>query len=939
MAQFMNNLLTASIYGSIVILAVILLRLLLKKAPKKMICLLWLLAGIRLLMPIEIHSDLSLQPSFTLPAFEWSAALPWVWAIVACSFGIYSIASYRKLKILVREAVRIRGGWECDKIDTAFILGFIKPQIYIPMGMNKQSRKHILEHERTHLDKGDHWIKMIGFLALALHWFNPLVWIAYIMLCKDIEMACDERVVQFMELDERKTYSAALLSCSSRKIHYGACPVAFGEVSVKQRILSILNYKKPGFWISLLGVVAFFFVAICLMTNPTDAGIPVETLSPEQQAEQNLLQTCYEDVEELFARDEFFYEGLGVLNSGEVRWTVRLYKMGEDTMWTLIPSTSPDVTEGRLYRNGKHYAWQAGSWMETDTEDARFEEWQNLFRWDMADAEFLSRNQYDNGTGVAFTTYWMGEDQTQHTATVTCGYGADGQLQNIVIQQPNYEYVDSVHLMLDPMTSLWSGSKTVSEAFADADSAIMQGFVTEEEMQTQAEFDEWGVFFRVDDDLLSSMGSDVGFVQDEFGRGSISTTEEYWIEKKVDGAWEKVPMIGTPNWTLDVVGVAKNIGTYGYLDWSPLYGQLEPGEYRMGKVFECYDSETDYSKSHTFYSEFCIYEKVDSDSPEAKAAVERCYAELEELKQREYMHWLTTNSGGDREERWFVGDNYLKITYFPGPDWPYEEWRERERNLFPRTDTWVLYDGVRYTDVHEDPEVLSGKILGMGVYSLDGKQNHSEGNLFAQDGNTWPYDRGNFAVGFPEGVGVISDEMVRFVTTYALEIGGESHDLITYRFDANGNLCYMEAIYDYEKENPFSISTEIYADTPEEIDAKIKPYTENLVVGSFSWEGAKKKYTDEEFNIREDKFVNTKESTITGPVDAARLALKEYPNLEAYLSLNVSHDDAAGIWKVTIESYADYQSTYEYRDVYLTDDGITQLLVFEGPIGWDETRK
>ena len=180
MTFFLNNLIQASIYGSIVILAVILLRLLLLNTPKKFICLLWLLAGIRLLMPIEIRSDLSLQPVISLSQeavwnSSWSAVIPWIWSIVAVCFGIYSILSYRNLKNKVVDAVRIRGGWESDRIETAFILGFIKPKIYIPMGMSKGNRKHILEHERTHLDKGDHWIKMIGFLALALHWFNPLV--------------------------------------------------------------------------------------------------------------------------------------------------------------------------------------------------------------------------------------------------------------------------------------------------------------------------------------------------------------------------------------------------------------------------------------------------------------------------------------------------------------------------------------------------------------------------------------------------------------------------------------------------------------------------------------------------------------------------------------------------------------------------------------------
>lgn len=329
MNTLFRNILTASFHGSIVILAVMLLRLVLKKTPRKYICLLWLLAGLRLLMPFQIQSDLSLQPSadpvaqvqqqisrsqtpaapedfspadLDVPApvqtpealpdiqspvttvisstpspapetaaepdtgFDFLSVLPWFWLGIACCFGIYSLYTYLTLKLKVREAVKIPGGWECDRIETAFILGFIRPNIYIPMGMTPEEQRYILAHERTHLDKGDHWFKMVGFLAL--HWFNPLVWAAYILLCKDIEIACDERVVQFMELDERKAYSAALLNCSTNRAHFAACPVAFGEVSVKERIKSVLSYKKPGFWISLVGVIAIVFVAVCLVTSP-----------------------------------------------------------------------------------------------------------------------------------------------------------------------------------------------------------------------------------------------------------------------------------------------------------------------------------------------------------------------------------------------------------------------------------------------------------------------------------------------------------------------------------------------------------------------------------------------------------------------------------------------------------------------------------------------
>ena len=202
MATVFQRVLSTSIHGSIVILAVLLLRLVLNKAPKKLICWMWVLAGIRLLLPVPIESEYSLQPQHIQISMPENLAI---------AIGAYSVYSYFSLRGRVMDAVKIPGGWESDRIETAFVLGFIKPKIYIPTGMSAETRKQILEHERTHLEKGDHWIKMIGFLALAVHWFNPLVWISYILLCKDIEMACDERVVRFMELNERKTYSAALL--------------------------------------------------------------------------------------------------------------------------------------------------------------------------------------------------------------------------------------------------------------------------------------------------------------------------------------------------------------------------------------------------------------------------------------------------------------------------------------------------------------------------------------------------------------------------------------------------------------------------------------------------------------------------------------------------------------------------------------------------------
>lgn len=373
MQTLFENVLRASLYGSVIIAALLLGRPLLKKVPKKYLCLLWLLAFARLLMPFEIPFDLSLQPDVTaitqpqaavrptiqdlpepVPAVPENAPMPedvevvygdaftpsesipaglesyyppaeevseplvinWnaigfgIWAAVGAGLGLYGIVSLARLKRRVREAVRCRDGvWECAGLETAFILGWVRPKVYLPMGLNADTRHHILRHERAHLQRKDHWLKLLGFLALAVHWFNPLVWAAWVLLCRDMELACDEQVVKDMGLSERKDYSAALLRCSTAKEHYLACPVAFGEVSVKARILSVLNYRRPRFWISLAGIVAILFVAVFFMTSP--ANPPEELAWAVHLRERNVASIELYCKTEITQSDEVYhrYEG------------------------------------------------------------------------------------------------------------------------------------------------------------------------------------------------------------------------------------------------------------------------------------------------------------------------------------------------------------------------------------------------------------------------------------------------------------------------------------------------------------------------------------------------------------------------------------------------------------------------------------------------------
>ena len=369
MRELFLNILTASILGSIIIMVILLLRPILKKAPKNTLCLLWLLAALRLLLPFEIQSSFSLQPELDavaipgaeyaeqmtsgfqsstqdvlLPPVEWEDVpvlpsdientqqpvddaviyeidvplkvkilenyeqiLVWLWAAGAAMLLTYSAVAYGLLKLRIRGSVVLSEGvWACGRVESAFVLGFFRPQIYLSANLPENARDYVLAHEKCHIRRGDHWWKLLGYLTLAIHWFNPLVWLAYSLLCRDLEMACDEAVVKTMSVAERKTYSAALLACSVRGARIAACPVAFGEVSVKQRIKNVLHYRKPAFWITIVALVLVAVVAVCFLTSPeeqqdiptdpteglTEATEPTEATQSEAEFQAELIQLC-----------------------------------------------------------------------------------------------------------------------------------------------------------------------------------------------------------------------------------------------------------------------------------------------------------------------------------------------------------------------------------------------------------------------------------------------------------------------------------------------------------------------------------------------------------------------------------------------------------------------------------------------------------------------
>jgi len=313
MSTFFLSVVNMSISASWLVLAVLLLRLLLKKAPKWVSVLLWGIVAVRLVLPFSIESVMSLIPnthpispeimmdrtpqidsgipvindvinpiiseSFAPqplasanPLQIWIPVFANLWVLGIVAMLVYTAVSYWRVQWNVRTAVLLRNNiFQSENVVSPFVLGIIKPRVYLPFQMNEQDMAYVIAHENAHIQRRDHWWKSIGFLLLALHWFNPLIWLGYVLLCRDIELACDEKVIKELDVQQKADYSQSLLTCSVNRRTIAACPLAFGEVDVKNRIKSVLNYKKPAFWIIAVAIVVCVAAAVCFLTDPVDS--------------------------------------------------------------------------------------------------------------------------------------------------------------------------------------------------------------------------------------------------------------------------------------------------------------------------------------------------------------------------------------------------------------------------------------------------------------------------------------------------------------------------------------------------------------------------------------------------------------------------------------------------------------------------------------------
>ena len=354
MSALFLTIVNMSITATWVILAFTLLRPLLKKVPKWVNCFLWGVVALRLCLPFSFESVFSLIPTTkTIPTNITSSANPqidtgvdvvnglvnpvitnsftpdpsysanplqvivgvasYIWIIGLALMVLYCVISYIMLKIKVSVSVHYNNNiYYCDNIETPFILGLVKPKIYIPSGVKESDLQFIIEHEKSHIKRKDYLIKPLSFLLLSVYWFNPAIWLWHILLCRDIESACDEKAIKFYDKEYKKLYSTALLNCSTQKRMIMACPVAFGETGVKQRVKSVLNYKKPAFWVVGFAIILTTWLTIFFVTNPVE-----ENKNNEKIPSQNYTYATENTGDFTLIKDNYYYAVIDKVNESQ----------------------------------------------------------------------------------------------------------------------------------------------------------------------------------------------------------------------------------------------------------------------------------------------------------------------------------------------------------------------------------------------------------------------------------------------------------------------------------------------------------------------------------------------------------------------------------------------------------------------------------------------
>lgn len=680
--------LNMSITAGWLILAVLCVRILFRKMPKWVNCLLWGVVAVRLLIPFSIESIFSLQPSaepiktqtivegerltyvpsiesnFTIvedtvnpilaksfayeesesvaPLQVFTEVLGYIWLSGMIILLGFAAGSVIRLRLSVRESVRYKENvFICDAVKSPFILGIIKPSIYLSSALGEDEMKHILAHENAHLRRKDHLWKPLGYLLLSIYWFNPLCWIAYIMLCKDIELACDEKVIKDMSFFDKKEYSKVLLSCAMHRRLVSVCPLAFGEVGVKERVKSVLNYKRPAFWITMMAIVVGIIVAVCFLTNPLSedeqiadhesteemdnesiAGIENELQEEKEESIKENDNVAGQEKIELIT-EEINVEKSDVTHDGVADYIVT--SMTYNPMYMDASTALPDRIAQQIMFDVIHvkvYEGQDSS--DTYSEDNLLWSYEfsrvhvgngqlSIVQWKGQD--YLLLSNLWGGQGIAgwdyevFSLSESGEKQVVDEQAVTFemeeGSSAEGYGE---FQRSLEQYIpdgilivacdiDMEHQMVRTGESKYRPQDYYSHAFSKYDY---------EEVSMENEY----AGFPINDlqnvtMTMEKYKSWEGEILIANQSGSKLVTEEwYCIQKLENGEWHRMSELIDGIWKQVGYAIQDGETAVFQINWKTWFGELSQGKYRIVK--KVYPSLSDSLEPHYLAAEFEI---------------------------------------------------------------------------------------------------------------------------------------------------------------------------------------------------------------------------------------------------------------------------------------------------------------------------------------------
>ncbi len=520
MEMIFLNVFNRSLAAGWLILAVIVVRLLLKKAPRRLSCVLWAVVAVRLLCPFFPASSFSLIPSGETisaeavrfapapaidsgipaltealnpmigerfapapgtsvnPLYIWTAVAGIVWLVGVAVMAGYALLGSLRMRSVVREAVPLESGaalpdnvWLCDAVRSPFILGIVRPKIYLPSGITREQMLCILAHEQAHVERLDHCLKPFGWLLLSVYWFHPLVWIAYMLFCRDLELACDEKVVGGMDLDGRKAYSHALLACSLQRKMIFSYPLAFGEIGVRERVKGILHYRKPAGWLAAVAVLACAAVAVCFLTDPKEKADDSKIRYLDQWYSRSDLSA------ETIAWLEWYNglsaeEQLAVSSVPHDLYDQAGYGGRADVAVETVDAEHDAVGAEDMPDNAKDYMDTGQDSGGTEDKSDSVKEHMNAGQ-DSGGTEDMSDN-----AGIAVDTVQAGEGaegSAIHTGTLSAAFGIplqlpgnEGWIQDIEYRQPDgntveVEYWDDIAEADCRMTAVRDGALNLSE--------------------------------------------------------------------------------------------------------------------------------------------------------------------------------------------------------------------------------------------------------------------------------------------------------------------------------------------------------------------------------------------------------------------------------------------------------------------------------------------